>query len=180
MSPRRALRYLVEAIAGLCLIYVFLFNLEGVWGRVLVPESVARIGHGLGIEQRWDMFAPSVSTWDGWFTVAGLRADGRVEDLLCGGEIRRDRSEPKPRLVHPYRLAEYLRYLVERPPDRRVYASWLCRSWNETAQPSRQLVRVEMHFVLEETPPPGIRPVTETKRLFSFRCPELATGESAR
>ena len=170
MRLRRTLSYLPEAIAGVCLVYVFLFNLQGVWRRDLVPGSVARIGHGLGIEQRWDMFAPSVSTWDGWFTIAGLRADGRVVDLLYGGEIRGDRSDPRPRRVHPYRMAEYLRYLIERPPDRQVYAAWLCRSGNETARPSRKLVQVEMHFVLEETPPPGTPPVTETHRLFSARC----------
>lgn len=176
MKFRRVFALLPEGIAAVCLVYVFLFNLQGVSTRHLVPGWADRIGHALGINQSWNMFAPSPSTWDGWFALAGLRADGRVEDLLHGGEIPPERSDPKPWRVEPFRRALYLRYLIERPREQRAYAAWLCRSWNELELRLPRLRQVEMHFVLEETPPPGNRPVTETRRLFSERCPRSATG----
>ena len=161
-----------QGVAALAIVYVLLYNVHGVTDAFSLPEALAQTGHALGLNQRWDMFAPSPSKWDGWFRIQGQLENGDVVDLLYN---RRQPAGERPDPVYPFRYAVYLRFLSHRPDPRPAFAIWLCRDWNVFQKKRPALQHVQMDFYLEETPPPGTLVSVTRAPLFSVAC-DVATS----
>ena len=71
----------VNLFATACLIFVLLWNLSTI-SVSAVPGVVRPIGLVLGLQQRWDMFAPYPVKSTMWFIAPGTLQDGRQIDVL--------------------------------------------------------------------------------------------------
>lgn len=156
-----------QGVAAVALVYVLFYNIQGVVDALSVPEALDEAGHAIGLNQRWDMFAPSPSKWDGWFQIRGQLENGDTVDLLY------DRPHPageRPGPVYPFRYAAYLRFIAHRPDSRPAFAIWLCNDWNFFQKKSPALRQVQMDFYLEETPPPGTPAAVTPVPFFTLPC----------
>ncbi len=170
------------ALAGFFLAYVVLWNLEGLdtvrRGEVL-PSRFAWVGHLLRIDQRWDMFAPSPLTDDGWYVVPGRLADGSRVDVLRGG---RPLSWNKPESVSAtYPNQRWRKYMMNlwlswNQQHRPYYAEWLCRSWNQGRPRRQRLQSLDVYFMREDTLPDLLEASARQVHLVRQRCrdPRLA------
>ena len=155
------------------MLYVLLWNIgtlpQAPFG---IPQAASAPGLSLGLEQKWDMFAPEPLKDDGWFVIPGQLSDGTEIDLLTGD----DTSWDKPPLVSAThwsdRWQKYMRNLWEREHawNRLHFAAYLCERWNREAPPDRRVESLELYFMLETTPLPGEQPSLERVNLGEFSC----------
>jgi hypothetical protein len=182
--PWRA-RARAGAVAAL-LAAVLAQNLASV-GALRLPAWLASAGHWLRIDQQWRMFTPSAPRYDGWWVIPGTLADGRIIDLSPHGpELTWEKPARISANNRPFRWAVYLWQMSDPKTNhalRRRWSAWTCRTWNATHPPRERLVKLEMHFVSEETLPPGEGVRVEPHFLQAFTCPaanELAPGDRSR
>ena len=166
--------FLSQSIALFLMIYIFIWNLREIDGKFsyYLPykwNSPARL---LRIDQRWDMFAPSPTIEDGWFVIPAILSDGTQIDLYKEGKPV---NHSKPKLVSSQfpnqRWRKYLMNLWDRnyAEYRYYYILYLCNEWNEKHSSDKQIKSVEMVYMLEKTPPPGIpNPIPERHVIFSY------------
>jgi MFS family permease len=137
----------------------------------------------LRLDQVWDMFAPFPSKEDGWYVLPATLADGSQLDLLHPDRPGVDYAKPRYiALTFPnIRWHKYYENLwAARFADNRAYfADYLCREWNNTHLPQKQLVRVKIVYMLEMTPPPGEVPKVEQRVLRDHACPGAQPGAYA-
>jgi len=144
------------------LVYVVHWNLSTppqVDVQVRAPWN--RVASVLRIDQKWGMFAPYPLRDDGWFVVEGELRDGTKVDVRHGREEAP--SYDKPALVSAdYKNARWRKYLMhlwkkDKKKYRPYYGQYLCRAWNGDAdRPARRkLSKLQVHYMLERTPPPG-------------------------
>lgn len=155
------------------LVAVLWWNLSGLPGSlVAVPQPLRNAVLALRLDQKWWMFAPDPFIDDGWFVVRGVRADGAEVDPLGGGAV----PWHKPALISAThrsdRWQEYMRsiWLLDNLWARPYLASYLCRSWNQDHPGPERLERLDLFYMLEETPPPGEAPVLERITLWEHEC----------
>ncbi len=174
VASRSPLHRAGEAALGVILLYVFANNVQSVWPALAVPDSLTRAGQWLSINQKWRMFTPNTPRNDGWFVLVGHLADGTTVDLIS--------PEVEPRFDKPvnvaarhtsFRWAAFF-YQMSDPttndPLRRNWARWQCGDWNRRALPARRLETLEMWFVFEPTPPPGVDVERKRQHLLDFGC----------
>ena len=141
----------VTIVALLFIVYITFWNLSAI---VHVPGQPFgdTIGITLGVDQRWDMFAPNPLTYDGWWVIEGVLKDGRHVNVL---HPDRPISYAKPASIADQlkdeRWRKYLMNLSlhEYEPYRLYYARYLCRSWNNGRWPrdNGNLVSFDIFFV---------------------------------
>lgn len=118
-------------------------------------------------EHRWDMFAPSPSTADGWYVVPGRLESGRRVDAFYRSPVRWDRPPDDA-----YPTIRWLEYLFELQRGayahyRPYFADYLCRRWNATHR--NDLVTVSIYYVREHTRLHGSDPTRRVK-LLEYAC----------
>ena len=171
--PRMRQTWLGTVLCLLALAYVLLWNIGTLqkesWG---VPEKLFGIGWMLGLEQRWDMFAPQPMTDDGWFVLPAVLSDGTELDLITRGPVSWDKPEVASDLHWSDRWQKYMRNLWERDKawNRIHFGRYLCRDWNSTAAGARKLETFDVYFMLERTPPPGEAATIEEVHLWEHSC----------
>ncbi|MDI3260825.1 MAG: HTTM domain-containing protein [Sinobacteraceae bacterium] len=137
----------------------------------------------LRLDQIWDMFAPFPSKEDGWYVIPGRLADGNQLDLLHPDRAGVDYAKPRHiALTFPnIRWHKYLENLwAARFADNRPYfGDYLCREWNRSHPPPRQLESLKIVYMLEMTPPPGQTPQVEQRVLLNHTCPGPQPGAYA-
>jgi hypothetical protein len=163
-----------DAALGAILLYVFAHNVQGVWPAFAVPDSLTRAGQWLSINQKWRMFTPNTPRNDGWFVLEGHLADGTTVDLISPDvEPSFDKPVNVAARHTSFRWAAFF-YQMSDPttndPLRRNWARWQCGDWNRRALPARRLETLEMWFVLEATPPPGVQAELKRQHLLDFDC----------
>jgi hypothetical protein len=169
--------------AGLCavLAYVFLHNAASV-SALQLPETAERGLRFVGLHQKWLMFTPNTPRDDGWFVMPGRLADGRLVDLSPHGPELTWRKPARIAADFPAaRWGNYLNQITFTDANgslRRAYVRWLCRTWNRAHPPSERLERVDVFFMHESSPPPGLEPRVEPRYLASHECPRA--GERPR
>jgi hypothetical protein len=181
-SPRaqpRPLAWARNAAVGALLAYVFAYNLDSV-GALEVPPPLERAGHWLRINQRWLMFTPDGPRFDGWFVIPGRLADGRQVDLSPHGpELTWRKPERISADNKPYRYSVFMWQMADPRTNhvlRRRWSELTCRSWNATHPPGERLLGLEMHFMYEETLPPGLGVRIEPQFLHAHTCPSDGSG----
>ncbi len=161
-------RTLGAFVSGAAFVYVLLWNLHVLkphWVDPWAPEDWQRPGRLVGLNQKWNMFAPYPSRGDGWFVIPGSLADGSVVDLFTGGGPV---SWDKPALVTAtlanQNWRKYLFSLTLRGRDahRQLYARYLAQQWNRWNSGDRRVVSLEVCFMKEFTRPTGPAPPIKT------------------
>ncbi|MFB6359802.1 MAG: HTTM domain-containing protein [Halobacteriales archaeon] len=166
-GARHRLRQLGSVLVALLLAGVLFWNAAGL-GYATVPADVQRIADPT--ERRWDMFAPSPRTNDGWFVAPGELASGELVDAYGGGPLSWDRP---PDLASSYPSHRWFVYMLELPrpgtgPLRAAFADYLCRRWNANHETTLRTVRLV--YVLE----PAVLDGNESTRrvdLGQYECP---------
>jgi hypothetical protein len=179
VEPRRRLRRVGGAVLGGILLYLFANNVQAVSPAFPAPDLLTSAGRWLGINQSWQMFTPNGPRVDGWFVLSGRLANGQVVDLMAPDAPP---SFEKPESVaarhSSSRWARFLFQLKEPETNgsiRSNWARWQCSDWNRQSAADRRLDHVEMWFVLERTPRPGVRAVPQRQHLLDFDCPAQQT-----
>jgi hypothetical protein len=128
----------VSVVVGILLAFVLAWNLATV-SVFRMPKALERAGVALSLGQKWNMFAPSPLSDDGWYVIPGILRDGRTVDLA--GVLRDDyESLPAVSMRRPSDIRgtfkdeywrKYLENLRSRHPDQQPYlARYVCRAWN--------------------------------------------------
>ncbi len=167
----------VEVLVGVLALYMIFINLTTVPNLPLaISDPVPFIQRSLGLNQIWDMFAPSPREWDGWYVVSGQVIDGTAVNV-SNGELKTPNLEDSSLQEYPYssyRWRKYLQNIVATKfqGDRKHYGAYLCRLWNESHQPLQHLLHLEIDFIKEDTPPPNSnqRPKQEIMKLWRQGC----------
>jgi hypothetical protein len=174
VGSRSPMHRVGSAALGAILVYVLAHNVQGMWPALAVPDSLTSAGQWLSINQEWRMFTPNTPRRDGWFVLRGHLADGTTVDLISPDATPGfDKPENVAARHASYRWAAFLFQMRDsktNEPLRRNWARWQCRDWNRRATSERRLGRVEMWFVLETTPPPGLQPKPKRQILLDFDC----------
>jgi predicted DCC family thiol-disulfide oxidoreductase YuxK len=143
---------LLTVFCALCLIYVVVDNFGSVArSPIRIPARVAAVGQLLNLRQNWRLFAPTPLRVHTWYVVEGRLRDGRSVDVWTGQPVTWEKpANPQP-WINNIRWRAYMRYLThERQRSLRPYfASYVCRSWNESHPASEGLEEVTV-FSLDE------------------------------
>jgi len=159
--PNLELSPFTSAIVAALLLYVFLWNWQGLAfnkEHQVLSERLRAVGYVLRLDQAWNMFAPYPTKQDGWFVVLGQLRYGVAVDVF-GNDNGKDVSWEKPvSVLETYKNHHWWRYLrwVWSQPDaahKVNYARYLCRSWNSNHNGLEKLEELAIFFMLETTLP---------------------------
>ena len=172
-------------LGGTCLvfltIYIILWNINTPLTEwILAPMDW--IGWTLRLDQRFDMFAPTPLTQDGWYVIPATLANGAQVDLFKDGPALTKKalfpvSYLKPAqaaLGYPdQRWQKYMMNLAESDNSqyRLAYGQYLCRTWNASHSGSQTLETFKILFMIENTPPEGLpNPTPVLTDLWDHQC----------
>jgi len=158
----KAWRIAGNVVPGVLIVYVFLWlirNVSPVIGTRLLPHSLDRIAQVTHLDQGWAMFAPKPFTDNGWYVFPATLKDGTQFDLMRGEEsIGQPVTFEKPKILisHTFKNERWRRYIMnlwatQYSDQRPNYARYLCQEWNRTHTGNRQLLSLELDYMLQET-----------------------------
>jgi len=175
--------FVVEGFIGLLTIYMVFINVTTVPNLpITFIDPFPLVQRIFGLNQNWDMFAPSPRPWDGWYVVTGRLIDGTEVDVYNRRlQVMTIEDSSLERSPYPtYRWRKYLQNLVAAKyhNDRTYYAGYLCRAWNEGHNPLQHLHFLEIYFVKVDTPSPdqGQKPKREILKLWEQSCLKDSIG----
>ncbi len=135
------------------IVFMLLLNYDSLPGHTAVISfNGQKFATDTGLDQRFDMFAPTPETDDGWYVLRGWTKDGQAVNVLTG--------ESPPRFAHPDFVAEtygderWCSYLLDLAYDdyasyRPYFARYLAREWDESHPGNQQLTSLEIIFMHE-------------------------------
>ena len=141
---------------ALLLVYVVVWNLA-VYKNFAAPFR--QIANVLQIHQNWGMFAPSPKVDDGWFVVPAVLRDGQRIDVFRavisgdGEEMTWDKPASVAARFPNVQWRKYLENLVakEDPGRYRNFAIYLYNAWNKSQPKSRELARLDVYYMVENS-----------------------------
>lgn len=159
------------AVAAGFLLYSVAMNLDAHATGISLHRAVRSTGSFLGLDQRWDIFAPAPPKEDEWFVVVGQLRDGSAIDLL---HERDDPSVAKPddfgRYFKDYRWRRYWFSLRNFPTLAGHYVAYAARDWDARHTGVERLESVRIDLVRERTPafgtPQAARPLLERETVW--------------
>ena len=167
---------IVEWFVGLLAIYMVFINFTTLPNlRYKLSDPFEIVKGTFQLTQRWNMFAPVPKT-DGWYVIPGQLVDGRVVDVynLQNHAPNLENTTYQQSPFTTYRWRKYLQRLGSgiHTSDRKDYAEYLCRLWNEKKFPSRPLDYFTIYYIVAETPPtPSFQPKThESVLIWEQKC----------
>lgn len=167
--------FLESTAVGVLLIFLLLHHFSTL--KIVdfqLPPFAQNVLVGLKIEQTWNLFAPYPLGVDGWLTIRGELADGRVVDLWKNteGEPSTIRPPMLSRWVGDYRWRKYFSRIVESDHRRQVdnLARYYCMSYNQfhTREGILSKITIDLN---QERIMPEYQPYEESqRRLISWNC----------
>jgi hypothetical protein len=128
-----------------------MWNLSSIIRAPLGPVGDA-IGLTFDWDQRWDMFAPSPLTYDGWYVIEGKLRDGRRVNVLHPDQPV-SYAQPAS-IADQYKNERWRKYLMnlslpENTDYRLYYGRYFCRGWNTGRLPQdpAALVSFDINFM---------------------------------
>lgn len=167
-------------VVGALMLYMLVINVQGLPMAGYSAANPSRfVRPMLGLNQRWDMFAPAPPSMDVWFVVRGELLNGAVVDVLRGTEGEPDPGKPDDVRGYytTYRWRKYLSRLAEPQfqPYRPAYANFLCREWERSHQGVWALRQIKLYVRTESNEPDGREPQQDTLLLLVHDCPANRT-----
>jgi len=147
-APRGVASSVATALVAALLLYTVASNAVALQKQeVRLPEPLATLGYGLGLEQRWRMFANAGTTPQGWHLAVGRLPDGRWVDLVRG-TVTTNPTRP-PHYSTQIRNNAWRIYWSQisrstGKPIRPAFGEYLCRDWNQSVGPGARVDRVEV------------------------------------
>lgn len=174
-------RLAAAACIGLT-VYVVLWNVRGFndantayYNRVLtyrasIPALLLRL------DQKWAMFSPYPLKDDGWYVIPAVLTDGSIVDLWTHGEPV-TWSKPDDVAAH-YRDQRWRKYLLNiwqrgYADHRSWFAKYLARDWNQSHGENKQILRLVMYYMREDTLPDYKTEPVKRVRLWWYYVGEL-------
>jgi predicted DCC family thiol-disulfide oxidoreductase YuxK len=156
----RAKNIIVAIIVSVLLIYVIGWNIDtlGLSNQKVITPNIEGIGWFTHLDQKFNMFAPTPLTEDGWYVYPGTLRDGTEVDVYDGASPV---SYQKPVwIAYRYPNQRWQKYLMnlwskDFSEYRLGYGKYLCRQWNNSHPANKQLMTFNMVFMLQNTPAPG-------------------------
>jgi hypothetical protein len=163
----------VNILVSLLAVYVLIFSLQVVYPARFgwFDQRWKSVGYALGLEQRFDLFAPKPTIIDGWFVTVATLDDGSQVDLLQDGAmVRWEKPEMLSARYPNGHWGAYMFFLKE-PKEaatihRPFYVEYLKRAWRQRYGGQKKIRKVELYLVLELTPPYPQAPKPERILLF--------------
>ena len=146
----------MQALAGLLLVYVLLWNARTTnfprYERLL-PRRLNWIGEVTKLQQSWGLFAPAPLQQQGWYVIPATLQDGMEVDLSQDGAAV-SWTAPTP-ISATYRNDRWRRYLmnlwlVKNSRYRRYYVRYLCRKWNEAHGADKQITALQIYYMKQD------------------------------
>jgi hypothetical protein len=164
---RLVLAMIRDVALALLMVVMVLWNIGNIRGQPwrLVP-ALDTLAYTIGLNQRWDMFAPDPDNTDGWFVVAGILRNGQTVDLMTGASPV---SYARPASVAgSYQSQMWMSYLtafwLDDAPDPELFTRYLGTTWNENHSGDEQLESIEFSTMLQ-TVEPGPSKSAVTRKL---------------
>ena len=156
-------RKLCPIVVCFLLAYVSLWNVKTLHPAYkrsveVLPQEVSWLGYILRLDQHWNMFAPSPTKKEGWFTIPAMTLNGQKIDLLHGGEQRAlDKSSLMAAPHKNLKWQTLMLYLNHSKYSRycAYYGQYLIRQWNQTHSAEQRIKSMQIVFMKEVTPQPG-------------------------
>ena len=163
-KPRKDLPPIANGLVTALILYMALFNLQVIFEANKSDKmkwfstTWKSVGYGLGLEQRFDLFAPKPTIIDGWLVAVATLEDGCQVDLIEEGHaVTWDKPELLSARYTNGHWGAYLFFLKESTvaaaAHRPYYVDYLKRLWNEQHGNKNRIKRVELFLMLELTPP---------------------------
>jgi hypothetical protein len=175
---------LLNLFAAFCLVFVLLYNLTTVTDFTLPRES-RTISYGLGLYQRWSMFAPYPPRSTSWYVIRGYTADGRAINLLPA-VVTDDFSRLEPFSIYEpdnipdsYYHDKFWRKYFDAIADdgdaaeRRAFAQYTCRKWNDQNEGADYLDRLQFVRLRKATLPDNKQGDTKLFKISELSCSDV-------
>ncbi len=162
-----------NVLAAFFFIYILIWNLWTINPQLKIPTSFWTIGNMLGINQRWDMFAPYPFKTSGWYVIPGKLLDGSESDIIKDGEpITWEKPKIPSQLYKSYRWNTYLLYLWHHYSTKQFnyFGRYICREWNSTHTGGSRLNTFKIYYMEEKMLPDFSISKPEAKLLWSHHC----------
>lgn len=168
-------KVLADITVLVLLIYVIGWNIDTIGlKKPVISSKMEPIGWFTHLDQKFNMFAPTPLTEDGWYVFPGVLRDGTMIDVFTGIT---NLTYEKPTLVaYTYNNQRWQKYMMnlwssDFKDYRLGYGKYLCREWNNTHPEEKQLMHFDMTFMLERTPAPDEQqaPIVPTT-IWTHRC----------
>lgn len=149
-SPKYALWRLADFVPIAILACVLFNNTSWLNGFTRLHASTRLAARFFFLHQRWGMYTPSPTNWNGWIVLPGALSDGRQIDLFQEGQAL---SWEKPKRLHSsFGSSKWLTYfeiLVD--GEGQSYYPYLgryfCRGWNQTHSGNSRLRTIQVDLV---------------------------------
>lgn len=171
--------YVSDFAVCFLILYVTWWNVGEINTRFSIPQEEQKIGYTLGLNQRWDMFAPSPVKEHGWLVISGTLIDGTEVDVLA-------RKNGKPSLakednIDPpkgYRSYGWRKFFVDYLPNtsnniQLYFSEYLCRTWNQNISGVERLSSLEITTLRQKTNEDGALTSPEERVIWRHTCFEV-------
>jgi hypothetical protein len=168
-----------NALAGLFLAFVIFQNLTTLPEfSVGMPAELKSFGQTTGLQQSWTLFAPHPALKSAWPVILGELKDNRVVDVYHrhAGIPGWDKPDQVSSVYKNNRWRTYLSSMEDvsyKGHENSLalnYARYLCRSWNETAPPGKELSVFNIYFNVEWSRPDYQKDDAKNRLIWSHDC----------
>ena len=168
-----------NALAGLFLAFVIFQNLTTLPDFSLgMPAQLKTFGQTTGLNQNWTLFAPHPELKSAWPVILGELKDNRVVDVYHrhAGIPGWDKPDHVAAIYENNRWRTYLstmENISHKGQENSLalnYARYLCRSWNATAPPGKELSVFNIYFNVEWSRPDYRKDDAKNRLIWSHDC----------
>lgn len=172
---------IVNVFAACCLVLVLGWNVASVSGFSM-PQASRPVVYGLGLHQRWNMFAPRPPRATIWYVYHGTLVDGTDLDLLptiVNGDLAGVQplswEEPDDISGNLYGDKYWRKYLDEvaasgSSDERKAFAGYICRTWNGQYGEDVALDTIDMVRLRRSTLPENQDAPIERSVIAQYHC----------
>lgn len=118
---------------------------------------------GMRLDQRWLMYAPSPSDFDGWFVLVGTLSDGREIDIFRPAPVSWEKPSHIAGEFSGFRERKFFMKSISSRHRKRLLSrisELLAAQWNAAppkGEENSTIVSVDAYFVVERTRPPSAK-----------------------
>jgi predicted DCC family thiol-disulfide oxidoreductase YuxK len=170
---------LTNTVAGVCLVFALFQNLTTIPDfSVQMPAELKAVAQSTGLNQNWALFAPHPGLKSAWPVILGELKNNRIVDVYYqrSGIPGWDKPDKVAAIYKNTRWRTFLlsmEGMSQQGKDNSLaknYAGYLCRSWNETAPPGKELSVFNIYFNVEWSQPDYKKADATNRLIWSQDC----------
>jgi len=174
-SNKKEIYFIAQGFCAISLVFVLAWN----WHQL--PDhrntNIAKLAPFMilfRLDQKWNMFSPNPLKTDGWFIFRGFTINNEYINLM---EPSVQWNEYKPPDLHEFypnfRWRKYILNFYEAKTFvwKKYFLKYLCSQWNQNRPYNQYLRRIELLYMKQRTPPPGLTlPEAQEELLYTQSC----------